>query len=941
MNMKRFSALLMSALLLFLLLPTAALAATDDLISPSPAWDASVSLHAADPAEGLLPDFSDPELITIVDDEASCDADVPLTNEITAVGEAGGADLADWEYALDADAGTVILTRYIGESTAVTVPGSFEDAGQSYATLLYSPTVFRKNGNLKSVTLQAGVGFVGRSMRLLFGECTALTSVDLSAISTAGVTDMSYMFYYCSAIQSLDLSALDTSCVTSMRAMFYYCKKLSGLTGYENWDTGALEDLYMTFCQVAYSVKASVQVRIDLSRWDLSKVKNTGWCFQQCRAQQILVPDNLAVMSAGFMNHAIRYAGSSYTVPAGVKKIGYAHTFYDFATDDFVEFRVAEGNTAYKAVDGVLYSADGTELLAVPRNKPFEDGVFEIPEGVNYFGELSFSRNYNIHTVVLPDSYEIQYVPLHDSSYIVYEDTGNLNAGTNLSIAIYCYTGITAYAVKDSNPRYASLDGVVYSKDMTHLVAVPARYAQALTLPEGVTDWDREALWADGSDTVDKLLANCPGVTLPSTLTHISEDQLNMLNRLHQNRAGTDNPFTITLAEENSVLRLDEDGCLCPAITITQQPADVNAALGKTARTTVTAVGEGLTYQWYGINPDGKEFKSSITGRSYSVTMVTAKIGRQVWCVITDKNGNSVTTRTATLGVTLPEDYTEPVITQNTVNCLVEPGEKAVVTIAASGCGPLTYQWYYRNPGDSSWSKSSIKSPTYSCLMNTARDGRQIYCVVTDAYAHKVTSKSAAIGFNYPAGYTLPVITVQPQSVCVDVNERALVSFEAAGTDLTCQWYLRSSPDAAWSRSSLTGSSYSVIMVPSKAGRQVKCVVTDRFGNTAETAVATLDMFIPEGHTGPTILTQPTDVTVAEGKKAATTVVAEGEGLSYQWYLRDPGKENWSRSSIVSNTYSVKMIPSKAGREVYCVITDRYGCTATTRVATLTMDPLE
>ena len=353
--------------------------------------------------------------------------------------------------------------------------------------------------------------------------------------------------------------------------------------------------------------------------------------------------------------------------------------------------------------------------------------------------------------------------------------------------------------------------------------------------------------------------------------------------------------------------------------------------LGQTARTAVAAEGEGLTYQWYGINPDGTEFKSSIRGRSYSVTMVTAKIGRQVWCVVTDKNGNSVTTRTATLGATLPEDYVEPSITQDAVHCLVEPGEKATVTIAATGCGPLTYQWYYRNPGDAGWSKSSIRTPTYSCLMNTARDGRQIRCVVTDAYAHSVTSSSAVIGFNYPAGYAFPTITRQPQSVSVCMGKTARVSFEAAGTDLTYQWYLRSSPGAAWSRSSLTGSSYSITLVPSKAGRQVKCVVTDRFGNTAETAVATLDMI------GPVILTQPQDVTVANGEKAATTVAVEGEGLTYQWYLRDPGKTAWSRSSLKTDTYSVKMIPSKSGRQVKCVVTDQYGSSVTSAVATLNM----
>ena len=67
-------------------------------------------------------------------------------------------------------------------------------------------------------------------------------------------------------------------------------------------------------------------------------------------------------------------------------------------------------------------------------------------------------------------------MPIYNERYIVFEDDGNLNVGTNLTIAIYRYTGVTDYAVKDSNPRYTSVNGIIYSKDMTHVVAIPARY---------------------------------------------------------------------------------------------------------------------------------------------------------------------------------------------------------------------------------------------------------------------------------------------------------------------------------------------------------------------------------------------------------------------------------------------------------------------------------
>lgn len=627
----------------------------------------------------------------------------------------------DFTFTVDEDNKTIILSEYKGSSDSVTVAAEYEIDGQSYTTVLDSMTVFIKNVSIKSVKICDGVTFLNNSMKALFRECTSLNSVDLTGVDTSEISDFSYMFYkcgniksldvtgfvtenaatirsmfyycsaltsitgldtwntsnvtemnfvfyycsslktldlsafttgnattfrslfcYCSAltaingvenfntsnitdfsymfygcsslktidvsnydtsnseafrafvynctsltsitgldnlntekatdlsfmfynctgIKTLDLSSFDTSSVTSIRGIFSGCNHLSTITGLSDWNTSSLEDMSYAFNNVANALSASTQVIIDMSRWDLDQIKTNGWCFQNCKAQQIIVPDNLGVISAGFMNHAVRYAGSTYTVPAGVKKIGYAHTFYDFATNDFTEFIVAEGNTNYKTVDGILYSADGKEMLAVPRNKPFENGVFEIPDGVEFFGELSFSRNYNIHTVVLPDTYKIKYVPLYDDRYIVYDDTGNLNAGSNLSIAIYCYTGITDYEVKPTNPNYSSVDGIVYSKDLTHVAAIPARYSKVMNIPEGVKVWDSDAMWADGSSTVDNLLANCSGVILPSTLTSIDGLQLDMLNRIHTNRSSGSNPFTITLSGDNTSFYLDENGNL-------------------------------------------------------------------------------------------------------------------------------------------------------------------------------------------------------------------------------------------------------------------------------------------------------------------------------------------------------------------------------------------
>jgi hypothetical protein len=116
---------------------------------------------------------------------------------------------------------------------------------------------------------------------------------------------------------------------------------------------------------------------------------------------------------------------------------------------------------------------------------------------------------------------------------------------------------VTSYEVKADNPRYESIDGIIYSEDMTTLVAIPTWYDQYLDIPEGVTNITYEASLGDSS--VDNLMSKCSGISIPSTLTNISSDQLDKLNRL---RAKYPDTFTITVSPDNPVYALDATGAL-------------------------------------------------------------------------------------------------------------------------------------------------------------------------------------------------------------------------------------------------------------------------------------------------------------------------------------------------------------------------------------------
>ena len=177
-------------------------------------------------------------------------------------------------------------------------------------------------------------------------------------------------------------------------------------------------------------------------------------------------------------------------------------------------------------------------------------------------------------------------------------------------------------------------------------------------------------------------------------------------------------------------------------LEIKQQPADQTTAVGQTAQFTVSANGASLKYQWYIKNSGATKYsKSSITSATYTCTMSSKTKDRLIYCVVTDQYGNEVKSNTVRLRMAAT-------ITKEPVSVTVDKGDTAKVTVKATGDG-LTYKWYYKNPGESKYSyTSSFKGNSYSVTMSASRDGRKVYCVVTDKYGNEVRSKTVSLNMD-------------------------------------------------------------------------------------------------------------------------------------------------------------------------------------------------
>ena len=93
-------------------------------------------------------------------------------------------------------------------------------------------------------------------------------------------------------------------------------------------------------------------------------------------------------------------------IPAKVSQIVNS-SFYEgpFEGDVALErFIVDADNSSYKDVDGVLFTKDGSELVAMPMNKSLADSTYAVPEGVEKISAYAFNTKIGMTHLTLPQT---------------------------------------------------------------------------------------------------------------------------------------------------------------------------------------------------------------------------------------------------------------------------------------------------------------------------------------------------------------------------------------------------------------------------------------------------------------------------------------------------------------------------------------------------------
>ena len=218
---------------------------------------------------------------------------------------------------------------------------------------------------------------------------------------------------------------------------------------------------------------------------------------------------------------------------------------------------------------------------------------------------------------------------------------------------------------------------------------------------------------------------------------------------------------------------------------------------------------------------------------------------------------------------------------------------------------------------------------TLSFPVTVELNGREYRCRIVDGRGGTSVSGSAKLTVS---GVT--TILVQPRDVLAYKDREASFTVEAAGEGLKYQWQTRL--NGVWTNTGLSGAKTPNLRFTAEEelnGREYRCVITDKNGVTvnSNTAMLTISGVV-------SILAHPKDAAVKEGQEARFSVIAAGDGLKYQWQTLLEGE--WRNSSLSgSNTATLDFAAASAhnGRSYRCRVTDRYGRTAFSNAAKLTV----
>ncbi|MDY4575711.1 MAG: alpha/beta fold hydrolase [Intestinibacter sp.] len=356
---------------------------------------------------------------------------------------------------------------------------TFEDF--SYTEENGSVTITGYTGSDKTIVIPSEID--GKKVVAIGDFAFQFTSLEGVTIPDTVVTIGNGAFYYC---RFTDITIPDTVVTIGNRA-FYYCTKLTNVTISQN--ATSIGEYAFSDCT------ALTKITIPDSVTDIG-----GYAFSNCTAlTEVTLSNNLKSLENGLFNKCSKLY--KVNIPQKISYIG-KNTFYNCSAlaiqIDIPDTVTSIGEYAfYKCsklpsvtmsdnVDSIGKSAFYycTSLKSLNLSKgltTIEDSTFcrcafskiEIPDGVTAIGREAFANCENLTYFSIPNKVESIGQYAFGSSKIDSITIPKSVKSIGRTAFGYC-SKLVNITVDDENEYYSSIDGVVFSKDLSTLVMYPA-----------------------------------------------------------------------------------------------------------------------------------------------------------------------------------------------------------------------------------------------------------------------------------------------------------------------------------------------------------------------------------------------------------------------------------------------------------------------------------
>lgn len=329
-------------------------------------------------------------------------------------------------------------------------------------------------------------------------------------------------------------------------------------------------------------------------------------------SESIEIPSKVKIDGKVYTVNSIKYSAFSWKrslttleIPSSITSIAESSVFS--GSSKLKSINVASDNPNYSSVDGVLYNKDKTKIICVPGGIR---GDFTIPSSVNCIGYSAF-ENDSLTSVKIPSS--VTKIGIYAFCGCQIMKSIDIPASvTEIEDGAFARcSNMTNINIASDNPNFITVDGVLYNKDTTELISVPAGIEGKFVVPSTVKSIRGWSFWGSGFDLIN----------VPSSVTNIGDGAFwNCMNIVIDNSSKNvttgeytfTNCFSVRFTKNTPVVAGNPD------LSVVMDTSDIRAVIFKTLSDSTAEVSHyrGAIDSFY------IPAKIRIDGKIYTVTEI-------------------------------------------------------------------------------------------------------------------------------------------------------------------------------------------------------------------------------------------------------------------------------------------------------------------------------